>query len=313
LPASFALATLETPDGERAALSLDGAYFRLDQLEGASDLTSVRALLDRWPDVWPRLEALAARCRADAPEVRAARQSPSPHLVAPIKYPNKLVCVGAVYSDHLMEFGLPPTRWPKMPIFLRPPTTSIVGPGPSLVIPRTTQEFDWEIELAVVIGQRIKEVDENTARAAIAGYSVGLDMTCRDLLDRDAPAGVDLVRAKAQDGMAPMGPVVTPAAFVPDPQALKLRLWVNDELKQDGTTANMLFSVYEQISTISQFITLEPGDVVFTGSPAGSAATTGRYLRPNDTIRAEIEGVGVLEVSVQDRQDAVPRGDRPHA
>ena len=300
----FALATLETSDGDRAALVIDGAYFRIDQLSGATEFVSVRQILDHWDRHWPLLQALASTCRAGGQEAVAARVEGQPRLTAPIKYPNKLVCVGAVYSDHLAEFGLPPTRWPKMPIFLRPPTTSIVGPGDTLVPPRSTQQFDWEIELAVVIGRRITDVDQDTAATAIAGYSVGLDMTCRDLLDRDSPTGVDLVRAKAQDGMAPLGPVVTPAAFVSDPRSLSLKLWVNDELKQNGTTANMLFSIPEQISTISQFITLEPGDVVFTGSPAGSAAKTGRYLKPGDRIRAEIEQVGRLEINVIERAPA---------
>jgi 2-keto-4-pentenoate hydratase/2-oxohepta-3-ene-1,7-dioic acid hydratase in catechol pathway len=203
-----------------------------------------------------------------------------------------------VYRDHLLEFNLPAERWKNMPIFLRAPTTSIVGPGRTLVIPATTTQFDWEIELAVVVSRRLKSADLDTAAAAIAGYSVGLDMTCRDLLDRDSPTGVDLVRAKAQDGMAPVGPFIRPAAFVRDVQNLRLQLYVNGEIKQNGCTADMLYSVPEQLSTISRYITLEPGDIIFTGSPAGSGASIGQYLHPGDQIRAEIEGVGRLDVEV---------------
>ena len=140
--------------------------------------------------------------------------------------------------------------------------------------------------------------DLESAKLAIAGYSVGIDLTCRDLLDRNAPAGVDLVRAKAQDNMAPLGPVLVPAAFVGDPHHLGLRLYVNDEIKQDGNTSDMLYSVYEQVANISRLVTLEPGDVVFTGSCAGSGASIGQFLKPGDRIRAEIDRVGRLEVGI---------------
>ncbi|MDB5583142.1 MAG: 2-keto-4-pentenoate hydratase/2-oxohepta-3-ene,7-dioic acid hydratase, partial [Bradyrhizobium sp.] len=165
------------------------------------------------------------------------------------------------------------------------------------------EQFDWEIELAVVIGRRLTQGDEAAAQRAIAGYSIGIDFSCRDLLHPEGRGGVDLVRAKAQDGMAPLGPGVVPARFVGDVQKLALKLWVNDRLRQDGTTANMLFPVAEQIATISQYITLEPGDVVFTGSPAGSAE--GDYLKPGDQIRAEIEHVGVLDLEIVSPADAV--------
>jgi 2-keto-4-pentenoate hydratase/2-oxohepta-3-ene-1,7-dioic acid hydratase in catechol pathway len=256
--------------------------------------------MDDWDGLLARIEPLLAQLGEDRGTCGA--YVAEPRIVAPLRYPNKLVCVGAVYSDHLQQFGLPAERWNSMPMFLRAPTTSIVGPGRTIAIPPTTDQFDWEIELAVVIGRRLSRGDEEEARSAIAGYSIGIDFTCRDLLKPDRPGGVDLVRAKAQDGMAPIGPAVVPSRFVPDPQNLSLRLWVNDRLRQDGTTANMLFPVVEQISTISQYITLEPGDVVFTGSPAGSAE--GEYLKPGDQIRAEIEHVGVLELEIMSPADA---------
>jgi 2-keto-4-pentenoate hydratase/2-oxohepta-3-ene-1,7-dioic acid hydratase in catechol pathway len=294
---NFALANLNTSSGERAALAIEGAYFRLDQvLPGCS--TSVRSILDDWDRLYPRLLAAAEQCAADGSRSRALVSSTDVELLTPVRFPNKLICVGAVYRDHLREFNLPAERWKNMPIFLRAPTTSIVGPGRTLAMPATTSQFDWEIELAVIVSRRLKSADLESATSAIAGYSVGLDMTCRDLLDRDSPTGVDLVRAKAQDGMAPVGPFVRPAAFVRDVHNLRLKLFVNDEIKQDGCTADMLYSVPEQLSTISRYITLEPGDIVFTGSPAGSGASIGQYLQPGDRIRAEIEAVGRLEVEV---------------
>jgi 2-keto-4-pentenoate hydratase/2-oxohepta-3-ene-1,7-dioic acid hydratase in catechol pathway len=294
----FSLANLDTPDGDRAALSLPAGYVRLDHLGGADYAQGLRGLLEAWNRVYPALRGLAARARdlgrAAPGFIDAALARPS----TPVRFPNKLVCVGGVYRDHLREFNLPAERWPKMPIFTRPPTTSLVGPGATVPIPPDTHEFDWEIELAVVMGARLTDGDLDGAAAAIAGYAVGIDLTCRDLLDRGSPTGVDLIRAKAQDNMAPLGPALVPAAFVGDPQTLGMRLYVNGEIKQDGTTADMLYSVYEQVATISRVMTLEPGDVIFTGSCAGSGASIGQYLAPGDHIRAEIDRVGVLEVQI---------------
>jgi 2-keto-4-pentenoate hydratase/2-oxohepta-3-ene-1,7-dioic acid hydratase in catechol pathway len=297
LVVNFAIANLSTSSGERAALAIDNNYFRLD-LAASGWNTSVRAILDDWQRVYPSLVAAAQVCAREGSKSRAFVSGTDVHLLTPVKFPNKLICVGAVYRDHLLEFNLPPERWKNMPMFLRAPTTSIVGPGRTLVIPTTTKEFDWEIELAVVVSRRLKNADLESAQSGIAGYSVGLDMTCRDLLGRDSPTGVDLVRAKAQDGMAPVGPFLRPAEFVRDPQNLRLRLFVNDDIKQNGTTSDMLWSIPEQLSTISQYITLEPGDIVFTGSPAGSGASIGQFLHPGDRIRAEIDQVGTLHVEV---------------
>lgn len=294
---NFAIANLRTTNGERAALAIDGKYFRLDFLSAEWN-TSVRAILDDWRHLYPHLVTAAQQCAREGSKSRAFVNDENARLLTPVKFPNKLVCVGGVYRDHLLEFNLPAERWKNMPIFLRAPTTSIVGPGRTLVIPATTKEFDWEIELAVVVAQRLKDADVGAAQAGIAGYSVGLDMTCRDLLDRDSPTGVDLVRAKAQDGMAPVGPIMRPAEFIKNPQNLRLQLFVNDEIKQNGTTADMLYSIPEQLSIISRYITLEPGDIVFTGSPAGSGASIGQFLHPGDRIRAEIEEVGTLHVEV---------------
>lgn len=293
----LAFANLATPDGDRAAVQLSSGTYRLDRLFPGCYEFGLRAMLDDWAGHYAGLPGRIAN-RLGAGGAQAARvPNAEVRLTTPVKYPNKLVCVGAVYRDHLQEMGLPAERWPHMPIFLRPPTTSLVGPQDEVRMPPDTQQFDWEIELAVVLGARLTDGDLDQARAAIAGYSVGIDLTCRDQAHR-SPVGVDLMRAKAQDGMAPMGPVLVPAEFVGDPQRLRLRLSVNGETKQDGSTGDMLYSVYEQVATISRFITLEPGDVVFTGSCAGGGAATGRFLQPGDSIHAEIEDVGCLDLRV---------------
>ena len=293
--ADYRLATLATGDGERAAIELDGRFYRLDRLAPGLPAVGLRVLLDDWSHT---LAVLDDRIAAADSALLDVAFVDSPEVLSPILFPNKLVCVGAVYRDHLEQFGLPPDRWPSMPIFLRPPTTSVVGPGRTVRIPPTTRQFDWEIELAVVIGKRLTAATEVEAQAGIAGYSIGIDFSCRDLLDRDSPVGVDLVRAKAQDCMAPVGPVMALARAVGDPQDLGLRLWVNGELRQDGRTSTMLFSVYEQVATISRFVTLEPGDIVFTGSPAGSARSDDQFLKSGDRITAEIDRIGTLKLEL---------------
>lgn len=294
----FSLANLDTTDGERAALALGSGYYRLDRLAEGVFACGLRTILNDWGTAYPKLVRMADGCADLGSATPAFLSAEIAVLTSPIKYPNKLICVGGVYRDHMREFGLPAERSARMPIFLRSPTTSIVGPGRTVKIPPTTKQFDWEIELALVIGAFLTDADIESARHGIAGYSVGIDLTCRDLLNRNAPTGVDLVRAKAQDGMAPIGPVLRPSEFVGDPQNLGLRLYVNDELKQNGSTADMLYSVYEQVATISHYITLEPGDIVFTGSPAGSGASIQQFLKPGDRIRAEIDRVGCLEVEI---------------
>lgn len=301
----FALANLSTADGDRAAIALPSGYFRLDRLGAAFEAgldrgfgPTLRDVMNCWQSAWPKLSEVAKLCTAAGASSDAYVAAADATVVTPIRFPNKLVCVGAVYRDHLREFNLPAERWPKMPMFLRPPSTSIVGPGDDIALPPDTKQFDWEVELAVVIGVRLTDADLDSAQAAIAGYAVGIDLTCRDLLDRESTIGIDLVRAKAQDAMAPVGPVLMPAAFVGNPQRLGLRLYVNDEIKQDGCTSDMLYTVYEQVATISRFITLEPGDIVFTGSCAGSGASIGQFLQPGDRIRAEIDKVGRLEVCI---------------
>jgi 2-keto-4-pentenoate hydratase/2-oxohepta-3-ene-1,7-dioic acid hydratase in catechol pathway len=291
---SYAFATIATNDGDRATVVVDGRHYRLDRLLKGGPVGGLRLWLDRWEELLERIDPLVETLGIDGAAHPAAVDNPK--LLAPIRFPNKMVCVGGVYADHVAQFGLEPRRADRMPMFLRPPTTSIVGPEDLIRIPPTSTQFDWEIELAVVVYKRLSFADEAEALDAIAGYSVGIDFSVRNLLKSEL--GLDSVRAKAQDGMAPLGPVLTPARFVEDPQNIGLRLWVNDKLRQDGTTAKMMYSIAEQISTISRYITLEPGDVVFTGSPAGSATGDGDYLKPGDTVRAQIDQVGALDLVI---------------
>ncbi len=293
---SFALATLKTPDGPSAAIRVAGRYHPLSLQGPRWERASCRSLLAEWDDAFPVLEALAETLNAEAGIGEGEAE-----LMTPVPNPDKLLAVGANYSGHLKEMGLAVARWDSMPFFMRPPTTTLVGPGPTVRIPRSTKQFDWECELAVFVGRRLRHVDRSTAAAAIAGYAVGLDMSCRDLIRVDNDLQVDLVRGKAQDTMAPCGPVMMPARYAGDVGDLRITLAVNGETMMDASTDEMLYAVDEQLSIISRYVTLEPGDILFTGSPSGSAGVHGnRWLKNGDRIRAEIATVGVLEVTVHD-------------
>jgi len=176
----------------------------------------------------------------------------------------------------------------------------IVGPGETVKIPRSTKQFDWECELAVFVGKPLSHASREEAAEALAGYAIGLDLSCQDLIHVNNDFKLDLVRGKAQDTMGPCGPTIVPAKFVPDVNDLRIQLWVNDEKMMDASTSEMLYKVDEQLSVISQFVSLAPGDILFTGSPSGSAGVHGnRWLQCGDQITAKIEQVGTFEVTMQ--------------
>jgi 2-keto-4-pentenoate hydratase/2-oxohepta-3-ene-1,7-dioic acid hydratase in catechol pathway len=187
-----------------------------------------------------------------------------------------------------------------MPIFFMPPTTCMVGPGRTVEKPLTTKEFDWELELTMVIGKKLKNASIEEVKDAIAGFTILLDMSARDLIQIGPPFYVDLVRGKAQDTMAPCGPVITPAAFMGDITNLDMKLWVNGQERMNSSTRNMIFSYEEILSHVSKYVTLEPGDFVTTGSPAGSGVHHNYFLKDGDRIRANIENIGDLEVEIID-------------
>jgi 2-keto-4-pentenoate hydratase/2-oxohepta-3-ene-1,7-dioic acid hydratase in catechol pathway len=262
---------------------------------------SLMQIIERWAD-WqcPLCEIAAyAAARLQDGDLPGTLRPAQIQWLPPLLYPRKLICIGTNYHDHIAEMGL--TQLPKYPYsFLRPPTTSLCGSGTPIRLPRQARLVDWEAELAVVIGVRARDVAATDALAIVAGYSLINDLSARDWI-ADAPAvGIDWVMQKAYDGFAPLGPLITPAEFVPDPQQLRITLTLNGEIRQDSTTANMVFSVQEIIEHLSSIMTLEPGDVIATGTPAG----VGYSRRPPDALKAgdvmvvEIEGLGRLETTM---------------
>ncbi len=299
----FTLASLIVADGVRPAVCVGDDVFLFSE-----DLRAVyqdlKAVFCDWDKAFPRLQSFADACGRgqDAASLGGAVKLAAADATfdLPVRFPNKLIGVGANFNDHLAEMGLPEIRFDPMPIFFMPPTTCMVGPGRTVEKPKTTKEFDWEIELTIVIGKKVKDATEEEARAAIAGYTISLDMSARDLIQIGPPFYVDLVRGKAQDTMAPCGPVITPTQFMGDIKNLDMKLWVNGQLRQDSSTKHMIFSVEEIVSHVSKYVTLEPGDFVTTGSPAGSGVFHNYFLKDGDQIRAFIENIGDLEVEIID-------------
>lgn len=202
----------------------------------------------------------------------------------------KIICVARNYAEHARELGNPV---PDRAVLFMKPASSILADGGTVVIPPATGSCHYEIELAVLIGQAGKEIDAALALEHVAGYGVALDLTLRDLQNELKAKGLPWEIAKAFDTACPLSSFV-PASQVPDPQNLRLRLRVNGELRQDGTSADMLRPVARLISEASHYFTLEAGDILLTGTPSGVGP-----LVSGDSVEAEITGVGRLSVSVR--------------
>jgi 2-keto-4-pentenoate hydratase/2-oxohepta-3-ene-1,7-dioic acid hydratase in catechol pathway len=209
--------------------------------------------------------------------------------MVPIERPQKIVCVGLNYRDHAEEQGTPLPEWPIL--FSKWPN-ALIGPGEPIVMPTITDQVDYEAELGVVIGSRVKGVSAENALEAVAGYLCLNDVSARDIQFGDK----QWTRGKSPDTFCPVGPRLVPAAEVPDPQRLRIRAILNGEVLQDSNTSNMVFGVAEIVSFISQVITLEPGDLIATGTPAGVGVFRDPpiFLKPGDEITIEIEGLGEL-------------------
>jgi len=227
-------------------------------------------------------------------------------LLPPLQWPRKVICAGVNYRKHMREMGgeIPEAGWRPF-FFLKAPTTSVIGPRDPIVVSSAAMaRYDWEAELAVVIGVKGKNIDPERAGFHAAAYCVCNDITARGYHRRDVtPADAfryDWFAAKSMEGSLPLGPGLTPAFLVPDPQDLRVRLWVNGELQQDESTADMVCPVAELIAAASEVVTLEPGDVIATGTPSGVGVGRGLFLRGGDVVRVTIDGLGTLENTVKE-------------
>ncbi len=215
-------------------------------------------------------------------------------LLAPV-LPRKYLAIGLNYADHIAESGM---EAPEFPVFFNKQATCVVGPGDDVHMPKVSSLLDYEGELAIVIGKRCRHVSEEQAQEVIAGYTIANDVSVRDWQLRTPT----MTMGKSFDTHGPLGPWIVSADELGDPHALGIKTTVNGELRQDGNTSEMVRGCFEQVAHLSEAFTLEPGDVIATGTPAGVGAAVQPFpeglLKVGDTVRIEIEGIGSLENTV---------------
>lgn len=301
---TYALALIGTSSGPCPVVETGGSLYALSDLApqlamaAASDLAP---LFENWDAAIQDLDAAIARGGLPAPVGSAA----DARFLAPIQRPANVICAGSNYYDHLAkDFGI--TSFDKAAndiLYFTKQAGSLVGPGKTVRYPSQSVAFDWEIELVVVIGRTGRRIPLADAMTHVAGYTIGLDLTARDLqFNKRQRRQFDLFGGKGFDDSAPVGPRIVPAQFV-DPDDLTLKLRVNGETKQDSHTREMIWTVPELIADVSQHVTLRPGDLLFTGSPAGVGHASGTYLHVGDRIEAEIGDLGTLGVEIVEDPD----------
>ena len=274
-----------------ALVQLDGmAYSLADLLRDAPGIVagSLDALFADWSSY---REAIAGLRPGAARPVELADDA----FLAPVERPPHLLCIGTNYRDHIAEMGIRTN--PEYPYAFLKPLTTIAAPGGPVTLPAVSEMVDWEAELGVVIGRRAKNVALGDALDHVAGYLPLNDVSARDWIENRPNLGIDWVMQKASDGFTPMGPWITLAADVPDPQAIPVQCRLNGELMQDSSTANMLFSVAEIIAHVSRFMTLSPGDVIATGTPAGVGfgMTPRRFITDGDVVTVSLGALGSFD------------------
>jgi 2-keto-4-pentenoate hydratase/2-oxohepta-3-ene-1,7-dioic acid hydratase in catechol pathway len=224
-------------------------------------------------------------------------------LLAPVARPPKVLAIGLNYRDHVAETGREP---PAHQLWFNKQSTCVIGPGAPIEVPQESEQVDYEGELGVVIGRRCRHVPAARAREVVAGWLVVNDVSVRDWQYRSPT----FTMGKSWDTHGPMGPWMVTADELGDPHVLRLRTTVNGDLRQDGTTADMVFDCWQMIEHLSTAFTLEPGDVISTGTPAGvgMARHPPAWLRAGDTVRISIDGIGALENPVIDAPERGPLG-----
>jgi 2-keto-4-pentenoate hydratase/2-oxohepta-3-ene-1,7-dioic acid hydratase in catechol pathway len=278
------LATIETWAGPRAALQVGDSFLDIHATD-ANLPGNVRQLLEAGPDVLKKVAELANLPKAVKVPVSQVK------FHAPVVDPHKIVCIGLNYKDHAAESGAP---IPKDPVLFSKYATALIGHGEAIVLPKVSQEVDYEAEFVIVVGKKGRYLTLANAMEYVAGYTVGHDVSARDWqLRKD---GKQWMVGKTFDTFAPMGPVLVTKDEVPDPQNLPILLKLNGEVMQNSNTKQMIFGVAELLVYLSQVFTLEPGDLIFTGTPpgVGVARKPPVYMKGGDVAEVEIEGLGLL-------------------
>ena len=299
--ASYKLVTYASPEGPRAGMVIGERVCDAAKLTGHAADQSVLGILQDWTAAQERLAEAAASPAAGLPLAATKLQ-------APILWPSAIYCAGANYADHAAEMARASGRTPepdphalglKPWHFLKAGRSTLAAHGDTVQITGLSKTMDWEVELAAVIGHAAKNVPLAKALDHVAGYTIANDLSARDMGRRPnvpdtAPFKFDWVAHKNFDGSCPLGPWIVPRRDIPDPQKLGLKLWVNDVLKQDSNTGQMIYTLAEQIAHLSSRLTLHPGDLILTGTPAGVGAARPEFLKPGDVVKLWIENIGTL-------------------
>jgi 2-keto-4-pentenoate hydratase/2-oxohepta-3-ene-1,7-dioic acid hydratase in catechol pathway len=300
----YKLVTYETAKGPRAGVVFHDAVLDLAELTGKSSYATMLGVLDDWLQAEALIETAVAKMGSGAtPGSPLAKV----RLLAPVLYPSAIFCAGANYSDHMSEmarvFNLQPEPDPRKagltPWHFIKASRTVVQTDARIPLPARTKMLDWEAELAAFIGRSAKNVPVESALDYVAGYTVANDLSARDFTVRpnvpeSSPFRYDWVGQKSFDAACPVGPWIVPAKEIPDPQRLGIKLWVNGVLKQDSHTSKMIFSLAEQIAHLSTRLTLHPGDLILTGTPAGVGLARKEFLKSGDVVRVWVEQVGTL-------------------
>ena len=299
--ASFKLATYQSDKGPRAGLVIGDKIVDVADNTGNAADANVLALLEGWDGALKRLDAAAEKGAGSAKALSAVK------ILAPLPKPVAIYCAGANYRDHANEMA----RAQGKPDPVDPHELGlrswhfiklghcVTGPDTTVQLPPKSKKVDWEVELAVVIGKTCRNATEANALEFVMGYTIGNDLSARDLgtrtgLPDNSNFRADWVSHKCFDGSCPLGPWITLARDVKNPHDMKLGLDVNGAKKQDSNTSELIFNINEQIADISGRITLHPGDIILTGTPAGVGAGKGEFLKAGDKVRAWVDGIGDL-------------------
>jgi 2-keto-4-pentenoate hydratase/2-oxohepta-3-ene-1,7-dioic acid hydratase in catechol pathway len=299
----YKLATYQSAQGPRAGLVVDEVIFDAAAATGRAEYATTLAILRDWDRARTTLRdaSAAPTKKAEGIPLKGTK------LLTPVPTPGGIFCAGANFTDHMMEMakvlnlapeadphevGLKPWHFIKLAHCLAPPDATVKLPAYSKMV-------DWEAELTAVIGRPARDVSIADALDYVAGYTLANDLSARDFTKRPhvadaSPFKYDWLSQKCFDDACPVGPWIVPADAIADPQNVPIKLWVNDVIKQDSHTRNMIFTLAEQISHLSSRVTLQPGDLILTGTPAGVGLARKEFLRPGDVVKVWVEGVGTL-------------------
>jgi 2,4-didehydro-3-deoxy-L-rhamnonate hydrolase len=308
-----ALAAFNAGGRSIPALVVNDAIYRLDDLLRAVPSAALQQLVSDGVancfNHWREISAELARLAEQASDLGPGLDTNTADLARPYQ-PSRIFAAASNFIEHANEMGtVLAAKADSAPYVFIKAASSVIGPHQAIVLPPTSTQVDWEVELAAVIGIGGRHIAPERALEHVAAYTILNDISARDLTRRtDFPFKFDWFRGKSFDTFGPFGPWLVPASLIGDPQSLQMQLDVNGDTRQRDSTASMIFTVAEQISYLSQILTLEPGDVIATGTPAGVGKGHGDYLKDGDVVIATVERIGSLVNTVVSTDRAVTDG-----